>query len=387
MGYKILVINWRDIKNPNAGGAEVNFQEIFKRLVRRGHHVTLLCSRHDRTFPEEEWIDGIRIIRRGNRNTFNFTVPRVYKREFRNSDIDIVVEDCNKIPFYSPFYVRHPFFVIIHHLHGTSIYGDAFLPAAMYVHLAERLIPFFYKNVPFVTVSQSTKNELVRKGLYAKDIEVVHNGVDHGVFTPDESIRSQAPLIACVTRLKKYKGIHLLLRAMPYVRQEIPDAELIVAGSGNYAPKLHQLVRELGLNDCVKFTGFITVEQEVDVYRRAKVVVNPSAKEGWGLTVIESNACGTPVVAAAVPGLTDSVLHGETGFLYPHSDLKAMARHIVRLLRDEQLRKKLGSRCLEWAKEFTWQKAADKVELMIERVMNGQAGKAPAGPMSAKGMR
>jgi len=114
MGYKILVVNWRDIKNPNVGGAEVNFQEIFKRLVRRGHQVTLLCSRHDHTFPEEEWIDGIRIIRRGNRNTFNYTVPVVYKREFSNSSIDILVEDCNKIPFYTPLYVRHPLFVIIH---------------------------------------------------------------------------------------------------------------------------------------------------------------------------------------------------------------------------------------------------------------------------------
>lgn len=375
MGYRILVVNWRDIKNPNVGGAEVNFQEIFKRLVRRGHEVTLLCSRHDRTFPEEERIDDIRIIRRGNRHTFNYTVPGVYKREFSNSNIDILVEDCNKIPFYTPLYVHHPLFVIIHHLHGTSIYGDAFLPAAMYVHFTERLIPLFYKNVPFVTVSQSTKDELVRKGLRAEDIEVVHNGVDHSVYFPDESVRSEAPLIACVTRLKKYKGAHLLLQAMPYVRKEAPGVKLIVAGSGDYAPKLHKLAHQLKLNDCVEFTGYVTIEQEVDIYRRAQVVINPSAKEGWGLTVIEANACATPVIAAEVPGLIDSVVNGETGFLYPHSDIQTMARHIVRLLKDEPLRRKLGARSLEWAKEFTWQKAAEKVEMMVERVKSGQIGR------------
>lgn len=378
MGYKILVVNWRDIKNPNVGGAEVNFQEIFSRLVLKGHEVTLLCSRHDRTFPEEEWIDGIRIIRRGNRNTFNYTVPRVYRQEFSDSSIDILVEDCNKIPFYTPLYVHHPLFVIIHHLHGTSIYGDAFLPAAMYVHLTERLIPFFYKGVPFVTVSESTKNELVRKGLRADDIEVVHNGVDHESYSPDESVRSKLPSIACVTRLKKYKGVHLLLHAMKYVLKEIPDAKLVVGGSGDFAPKLHKLTQKLKLEHCVEFTGYLTVKQKVDVYRHAQVVVNPSAKEGWGLTVIEANACGTPVVAAEVQGLTDSVLDGETGFLYPHSDVEAMARQIVRLLRDEELRKKFSARSIEWAKEFTWQNAAEKVETMIDRVLSGKTnGRSP----------
>jgi glycosyltransferase involved in cell wall biosynthesis len=374
MGYKILVVNWRDIKNPNLGGAEVNFQEIFKRLVRRGHEVTLLCSRHDYSFSEEEWVDGIRIIRRGNRHTFNYTVPGVYRREFSNSNIDILIDDCSKIPFFTPLYVHHPLFVIVHHLHGTSIYGDALLPAAMYVHMTERLIPFFYKNVPFVAVSQSTKNELVRKGLRADHIEVVHNGVDHESYKPDESARSPSPLIACVTRLKKYKGVHLLLRAMKHVLKEVPDAKLIVAGSGDYGPALHKLAHRLHLDDCVQFTGFLTVEQEVDVYRRAHVVVNPSAKEGWGLTVIEANACATPVVAAEAPGLIDSVLDRETGFLYPHSDVKAMAGYIARLLKDEQLRKRMGARGFRWANEFTWQNAADKIEMVIGRVISSRSG-------------
>lgn len=377
MGRRILVVNWRDIKNPNVGGAEVNFQEIFKRLVNKGHEVTLLCSRHDLSFPEEEWIDGIRIIRRGNRNTFNYTVPIVYNREFKNSDIDIVVEDCNKIPFYMPLYARHPLFVIIHHLHGSSIYGDAFLPAALYVHLTERLVPLFYKGVQFVAVSESTKGELVRKGLRAEDIEVVHNGVDHACYNPDSSVRSSTPLVACVTRLKKYKGVHLLLQAMPAVRQEIPNVRLIIAGSGDYAPKLQRLARRLHLDDCVEFTGFITLEEQVNVYRQAQVVVNPSAKEGWGLTVIEANACGTPVVAADVQGLKDSVIDNKTGFLYPHSDTHAMARRIVEVLKDEKLRSRLSKESLEWAKEFTWQKAAEKVEIIMERVLSARGKTRP----------
>ncbi len=217
MGYKILVINWRDIKSPFVGGAEVNFQEIFRRLVERGHEVTLLCSRDGPSFPEEEEIDGIRIVRRGHRNTFNFTVPRVYRREFRDAPFDIVMDDLNKIPFYTPLYVRHPLFAMVHHIHGSSIYGDTFLPAGLYVHLTETIIPLFYRGVPFIAVSDSTKAELVRMGLRAEDIEIIHNGVDHNGYGPDESMRSPDPLIVCVTRLKKYKGVHLILQAMPKI--------------------------------------------------------------------------------------------------------------------------------------------------------------------------
>ena len=369
MSYKILVINWRDIRNPNVGGAEVNFQEIFKRLVKRGHEVTLLCSRYDRSFPEEEWIDGIRIVRRGNRFTFNFTVPFAYNREFKDAPIDIVMDDLNKIPFYTPLYVRHPLFAMVHHLHGSSIYGDTFLPAGLYVHLTERMIPLFYKGIPFVAVSESTKSELTRMGLRPEDIEVIHNGVDHESFTPDGSMRSPEPLIACVTRLKKYKGVHLLLHALGSVRKEIPDAKLVIAGCGDYEPKLRRLTSRLHLDDCVEFAGFIPMEQKADLYRRAKIVVNPSAKEGWGLSVIEANACETPVVAAEVPGLRDSVIDGETGLLYPHSDTRAMAGAIVKLLKDEQLRAKLGEKSLAWSKEFTWEKAAEKIEKLMERVI------------------
>jgi len=375
MGYRILVINWRDIKNPNVGGAEVNFQEIFKRLVRRGHEVTLLCSRHDRSYPVEEEIDGIRIIRRGNRHTFNFTVPGVYRREFKDAPIDIVMDDLNKVPFYTPLYVRRPLFVMVHHIHGSSIYGDTFLPAGLYVHLTERLIPLFYRGVPFIAVSESTKSELVRMGLRAEDVEIVHNGVDHDGYGPDESMRSPDPLIACVTRLRKYKGVHLLLRAMVKVREQIPDAKLVVTGRGDYEPRLHTLAADLELGDAVEFAGFVAREEKANLYRRAKVVVNPSAKEGWGLTVIEANACGTPVVAARAPGLRDSVIDNETGLLYPHRDTDAMAAAIVKLLKDEGLRTKLGDKSLQWSKEFTWDKSADGVEATITRILESQSGR------------
>jgi glycosyltransferase involved in cell wall biosynthesis len=372
MGYKILAMSWRDIKNPNVGGAEVNFQEIFSRLVKRGHEVTLLSSRYDRRFPEEEEIDGIRVIRRGNRHTFNFTVPGVYNRELKNEPFDIVLDDLNKIPFYTPFFVRQPLFVIVHHIHGSSIYGDTFLPAGLYVHLAERLIPLFYRRTPFIAVSESTKSELVRMGLRAENVEIIYNGIDHDAYSPDESARSSAPLVFCVTRLKKYKGAHLLVKAMMEVKRQIPGVKLILAGKGSYENKLRALIEKLGLEDTIEFVGYVNREEKADLYRRARVVVNPSAKEGWGLTVIEANACGTPVVAADSQGLRDSVIDGKTGLLYPHCDTDAMARAIVKLLKDDDLRAKLGKKSLEWSSRFSWETATDNVEAMIERILKNK---------------
>jgi glycosyltransferase involved in cell wall biosynthesis len=218
--------------------------------------------------------------------------------------------------------------------------------------------------------------ELVSMGLRPEDIDVIHNGLDHQSYTPNDSIRSEVPLVACVTRLKRYKGVHLLLQAMTRVMKEIPTARLQVAGSGDYAPKLHSLARQLGLDSCVEFTGFISEEEKADLYRRAHVSVNPSSKEGWGLSVIESNACGTPVVAANVPGLRDSVLDGETGLLYPFADIEAQAQAIIRLLKDDGLRRKMSAKGIEWARRFTWDAAADKTEAVIERVIrNRSAGK------------
>jgi len=160
------------------------------------------------------------------------------------------------------------------------------------------------------------------------------------------------------------------------VKKEIPNVKLIVTGRGDYEPKLRQLTRQLHLNGIVEFTGFIGTAEKVDLYRRAQIVVNPSAKEGWGLTVIEANACGTPVIAAEVPGLRESVIQHETGVLYPHSDTKALSTAIIRLLKDTELRRKMGEKSRKWAKEFSWQKATEKIEAVMERVLRDHPRKA-----------
>ncbi|OGU18568.1 MAG: hypothetical protein A2059_00410 [Ignavibacteria bacterium GWA2_55_25] len=365
---KILVVNWQDIRNPWGGGAEVHLHEIFKRIVRRGHAVTLFCS----SFPgaaDEEQVDGIRVIRQGGRNVFNFIVPYRYHSQFSREGFDVVVDDLNKIPFYTPWYVSEPLVGIIHHLFGGSIFLEAPFVAASYVAIAERLAAGVYRNTPMAVVSESTQRELIGLGFREDAISIVHNCVDHSVYRPSMEIPTGPPVIGHLGRLKKYKGVDHLIRAFQIVRMEIPEARLRIVGEGDFRPALEKLADELALKDAVEFTGYVGTAETVRIMQRMHVAVNCSAKEGWGLTVLEANACGVPVIASDVPGLRDSVLDEKTGLLYEYGNIEQLAQKILLVLRDQHLRTRLRGEALGWARSFDWEDSAEKMIAVLERAI------------------
>ncbi len=367
----ILVVNWRDIENPEAGGAEVHLHEIFKRIAAMGHHVTLLASGFDGA-PPEETVDGIEVVRRAGKFTFNFHVPGALSALMKRRDYDVVVDDINKIPFFTPVYVRRPLLALAHHLFAETIFLETVFPLAAYVYLSEWLMPLFYRNTRFVVVSQSTKDEFVKRGFGEENIGIVYNAVDHGVYRPDFTAKSKAPLIGYVGRIKKYKCIEHLLGAARIVFDRLPDARLVVAGSGDHIDSLKRTAAALGIGERTDFIGHVDEAQKVDMLQRVHVVANPSSKEGWGVTVIESNACGTPVVASNVPGLRDAVVDGETGFLVPHGDVGALAAKILEILQDEGLRRAMSGRAVEWSEKFSWDESARAILSEIEALLGGK---------------
>ncbi len=360
----ILAINWQDIKNPFGGGAEVHFHEIFRRVAASGHPVTLLCC----TFPgakKEEMVDGIKIIRRGSRNFFNYCVPAEYKKLRKKRQFDIVIDDINKIPFYTPLYVKEPQLAILHHFFSKSIYLETnFIPAS-YVYLSEKLVPLIYRNVPFAVVSESTRRELKRKGVRSQ-IELVHNAVDPALYGYTPQMRSKTPLIGYLGRVKKYKSIDHILRAMPAVLSVVPETRLLIIGDGDYRKNLEELANSLGIHDKVRFTGHVPHEEKVKLLNTLWLAVNPSPKEGWGLTVIEANACGVPVIAADSPGLRDSVVHKETGTLYPYGNIRQLANQIINLLNSQEKISKFSKNSLNWVNHFCWDESAAKIIDMIK---------------------
>ena len=360
---KILVLNWQDIKSPLGGGAEVHLHEIFKRIAANGHEVTLFCYRYKGALSEEI-VDGIRVIRKGSRSFFNFYVPIMYLKNFHKGEYDIIIDDINKIPFYTPIYVRKPLLAISHHFFGTSIFRESGFIAGCYVYMAEKVVDWIYKKTPFVVVSQSTLQEFIDRGFNPEMFSIVPNAISQNLFPMKVNQKNEFPTITYFGRLKKYKSVDHLLRAFALVSKKLNNAKLLILGKGDYQPKLEELAKELGISDNTTFSGFISEEDKIPLLSLSHCVVNTSMKEGWGITNIEANACGTLVISANVPGLRDSVKEGVSGLLYEYGNIEQLADILIEILTNTKLREKLSEGAVTWAKSFSWDKSA---ELMINR--------------------
>ncbi|MFC1557416.1 glycosyltransferase family 4 protein [candidate division KSB1 bacterium] len=369
MSYNILFLNWQDIKHPLGGGAEVYHYEIFRRLAGQGHTITWLCS-HYPELEKEETVGGIRIIRKGSRNFFNYSAPSATKKLLREQKFDIVIDSINKIPLVTPRYVKDiPVLACVHHLFKKTIFRETIWPLALYVYLFEKRIPRVYRKTPVCAVSQSTKLDLKESGFHEQGISIIENCVDHDLYKPDPEKLSKSPLVGYLGRIKKYKSVDHLIRAFGSVREQVPEARLVIVGDGDNLFELKRLADSLGLSGATLFTGYLSEMSKVDILQQCTLVVNPSIKEGWGLTVIEANACGTPVIAADVPGLRDSVIDGKTGLLYPYGEIGQCADLIVKVLRDPALRSELSAKAIEWAAKFNWDGAAEKTLALIEKTI------------------
>jgi glycosyltransferase involved in cell wall biosynthesis len=365
---KILLLNWQDINNPLAGGAEVHMHEIFKRIAARGNDITLFCS-HYPGAAEKEDVDGLHVIRQGSRNFFNYYVRGRYRSEFRRQHFVVVIDDINKIPFYSPWYVDKPLIGILHHLFGPAVFREVALLPGLYVSFAEKLATRVYRNVPMAVVSESTRQELIGFGFPADNIFIVPNAVNHSNYATADYMAPKRPIIGHLGRLKKYKSADHLLRALQIVRQEIPEVQLQIIGDGTHRPELEALSRELGIDNSVEFLGYLSQQETVRRLQQITVLANCSAKEGWGLTVIEANSCGVPVVASDVPGLRDSVVDGKTGLLFEYGNIEQLAQKLLLTLRDENLRCRLRNEAILWARSFNWDDSAQKMLDLMGRVV------------------
>ncbi len=368
---KILVFNWQDITNPLAGGAEVHLHEVFSRIAQRGHSVTLYCSMYPGA-KRAEVMNGITIIREGGRYLFNYRVAYAYATKFRHEEFDVVIDDMNKIPFFTPLYVRRPLLGITHHLFSTSIFRETNPVFAAYVYLTEKLAVWLYRSrgSRFVVGSPSTERELVAAGFPKDRVSLVPYAVDHQLHRQTGVAKSPVPLIGYFGRLKKYKSIDHLLQALPAVLKKVPDLRVMIVGEGDDRPRLESLTRELGLSDHVTFTGFVDERTKVELLQSLWVKVTTSSKEGWGLTVLEANACGTPVVASNVPGLRDAVRDNETGLLYRYGDLEDLAEKLVEIVTNVELRERLTQGGLRWAREFDWERSAEQTLTVLEQIVH-----------------
>jgi glycosyltransferase involved in cell wall biosynthesis len=366
----ILVVNWLDRENPESGGAETHLHEVFGRLAAHGHRVTLLCSGFAGA-PARVELDGIEVHRTGRRYSFTLKALPYFRRHLSRRPFDVIVEDLNKVPLFTPRWTARPVVLLVHHLFGTTAFQEANLPLATATWLLERPVPRVFRGLPVIAVSESTRADLVERGMDPAWIRVVPNGIALDALTPDGALpRFPEPTALYLGRVKKYKRVDLPLRAMALLRDRGKPGRLLIAGRGDHVDGLRSLAGELGLaEDRVAFLGFVDDAQKLELMRRTWVHVLTSPKEGWGIANLEAAACGTATVASDSPGLRDSVVDGRTGYLVPHGDVEALADRIGQLFERPALRDELGLQARAFAEGFSWDASAEGVLEVLRRAV------------------
>jgi glycosyltransferase involved in cell wall biosynthesis len=366
---RILLVNWQDSENPQAGGAEIHMHEIFGRLAAKGHDVRLLCGGWPDAPPRAR-LDGIDVYRVGTRHSFPFLARKFYRRELAAWG-DVLVEDINKVPLYTPRWGAKHVVALVPHLFGSTAFQELAAPLAAAVWAAERPLGRVYSRTPFQAISESTADDLVERGIPRASIAVIYPGIDAVSYTPNPAERAPAPVFAYLGRLKKYKGVHYVIRA--FAEMAVPNATLEIAGAGDYRPSLEALADSLDLGQRVRFLGRISEQEKLSLLRRAWALVFASPKEGWGITNLEAAACATPVVASNSPGIRESVRHDVTGLLVPHRDVHAMGAAMRRLAESRALVTSLGIAARSFAETFTWERAAEQTEAHLQSVAGSGA--------------
>jgi glycosyltransferase involved in cell wall biosynthesis len=343
------------------GGAEVFTREVAKSWVQAGHEVTLFTSEFSKC-KREEVLDGVRVVRCGGRFSVYWRAKRYYEELFSRERYDFVVDEINTRPFFTPKFVNKGEKVagLIHQLAREYWFYETPFPVSYigYHFLEDRWLKN-YVNVPTVTVSESTRQDLL--GLGFKKVFVVSEGLN---FKPLDKLpkKEEHPVVAYVGRLKRTKRPDHAIKAFKIVREKVFDAELWVVGDGSLRQGLESIAGE-----GVRFFGSLNDGERRELIERAWVLVNPGIREGWGLNVVEANALGTPCVAYDVAGLRDSVKNDETGLLADSENVEDLAERLLAVLEDEELRMRLSRNALKYSRQFSWDKTAEEFMKVLER--------------------
>lgn len=366
----INVLAWRDLDDPEAGGSEVHIHEVMRRWAAAGISVTMRTSFASGQPPIASR-DGYRVIRRAGRY---LVFPRAAASEAlrRHGPADALVEVWNGIPFLSPlWHPRRPRLALLHHLH-TELWPSVLSPTAARAGdlIERRVAPLAYRHTPVATLSESSRRDvLARTWLRPDQVHVVPPGIDPR-FVPSPSARHAEPLVVAVGRLVPGKRFDLLLDAVARLRDRGQPSRLVVVGEGYERDTLRGHIGDLGLDALVELRGHVSDDELVELYQSAWVVASASSSEGWGMSLTEAAACGTPAVATRIAGHIDAVQHDRTGLLVEPAELSDA---LAQVLGDLSLRSRLQRHAQEAAAGLSWERTA----LSLLRLLADQASSTP----------
>ena len=385
-GCRVLVLNWRDVRHSEAGGAETYAHEIARRWVAAGCAVTWLTAREP-GHPERETIDGIEIVRAGS--TLGVYARTALRLARDGSRYDVILDCQNGIPFFAPVFTRGsvPVVQVVHHVHQDQ-FATRFSPQMARVGrlLEGPAATRAYAGRRAVAVSASTRQEMRRRLHVGGVIEVVPNGAPtprgHG------HTRAADPTVVVTTRLVPHKRVDLLLRAVAVARRAVPRLHVDIVGGGPEAASLRALSHDLGLDGVVSFRGRVPDAERDALVGRAWLTTSTSDGEGWGCVVLEAAAQGVPCLAVRAPGIRDAVIDGRTGWLVDNG--LALARALPRVLGDlgdPQRAADVADACRRWASCFTWDRSAELLAgVVLSELAHRRPGRRPV-PADRPGRR
>lgn len=369
----ILILNWRDIKNPRSGGAEILTHEISKHWIKLGHKVTQFSSAFEGGLSEEE-VDGIRIIRRGYPDarylffSVHFLAFWYYRKMFRGK-VDVVIDEIHGLPFFTPWYVKEKKVVLICEVANQlwiKMFGRFFGTLG---RLAEHFyLKSIYKDVPFMAISNSTKKELVDEGVPGKNITVLPMGL-----SIEKNIRSykreKIPTLIFVGRLSPAKGIEDAILAVKALGNKVKGIKLWILGQGEkkYESHLKKMVIKLGIRNKVIFFGFVSNKKKFELLSKSHILLAPSMKEGWGLTVPEAGLMGTPAIGYDVEGLREVIKNNKTGYLTQKNTHKDLVFYVYKALNDRKEYKKISEAARRLSQSYSWENTAREALKVLSR--------------------
>lgn len=352
---RIHLVSWRDLDDVEAGGSEVHAAAVSRLWAEAGIEVLLRTS-YAQGHPPRVRRDGYEVVRKAGRYMI---FPRAALTEVtgRYGRADGLVEIWNGMPFFSPLWARGPRIVFLHHVHAEM--WQMVLPprlAAIGDTIERRIAPLLYRRSRIVTLSESSKRELVDDLGYRDDrVTVVPPGVDPCFALGDEA-RSPHPLVVAAGRLVPVKRHHLLIDALVELKGRQPALEAVIVGEGYERIDLERRIADHGAGSWLRLPGRLPLDELISLYRRAWVLTSASAREGWGMTITEAAACGTPAVVTDINGHADAVADGRSGLLVDGRD--GLLAGLDRVLSDGALRAWLSEGARAHAVPLTWEATA-----------------------------
>lgn len=364
---KILILNWRDLAHPRAGGAELVTMEHAKGWVRAGNSVTWLTGFYGG--KREETIDGVQIVRRAGSLTI-YLYAMVYVM-INGRSFDVIVDEAHGFPFFSPLFTKTPVVLFIHEIAG-EIWDYMFtFPKKNIGKLLEKWYFRIYRNCYIWTDAPSTVEELVGRGIprkqcFAIPCPIIHDETlanEYGTKNNKQKTKNQelrtknkVPTYIFVSRVVRMKGVEEVIKAFSFICLDDPHARLWIVGGGedDYIEKLKIMVMEYGIEKNVEWLGVVSEQKKYELMACAHLILHASVKEGWGLVVLEAASVGTPAVVYNVSGLKDVVKHGKTGIVIASNSPHDMAREAIMLTHDTKRYASYQKNGIEWSKSLKW---------------------------------